>query len=636
MDSIPASLPPDPIKKIPRPLFLSSWFYPLILSFVLVVLFGARLVNDSDLGFHLRTGQWIYQNHRLPAQDAFTYTASSREYLDMEWLYQGAVYLIWRLGDYALLSISHTLLALAAFGLLWFRLRETGASPWSGVLLFLTAVLACEPRFRVRPEILTWVFLSLDLWILESRLQRKRDLLYLLPVIQLFWVNTEGLFFLGPAVIAIYLIASFSSSPKADPKLIRYGVLSAAACLANPYLIRGALFPFSLLSTLSSSNIFKYTVQEFQPPWSFTPSPWTPAPSFLWAYKFFCFFLIFFLLGTSKNRKIHEWLIAVFFFLISAMAVRNIPLFLIACAPLAAAAWKDWKGPRLQKFQETLLFKPWTSVILVLFLLVFSAGIVTNAHYVSNRLTDRFGWGLDAHSQPVQACRFLTENHLDGKILNDLDDGDWIEWLTPQKTFIDGRLELMGRDFLTQYFQAQAPGGLAPLLGQYQPDILFFNPLLVPQWSTLLQNRPDWRLVYMDSLNAIYLKRGYGDQIPGLDFGKLLEANGISPTLINQAPLLLQAGPPPNPGWIDLIRPVTYPNDLLNLGIFSSYVGQPQASELFFLEAIRLSHGRYTDFYYDLGLVFANANLRDAAALCMKRVLREKPWDPVARQIAGM
>jgi len=75
---------------------------------------------------------------------------------------------------------------------------------------------------------------------------------------------------------------------------------------------------------------------------------------------------------------------------------------------------------------------------------------------------------------------------------------------------------------------------------------------------------------------------------------------------------------------------------LLNLGIFSSYVGNSRASELFFLEAIRQTHGRYPDFYYDLGLLYANTNRREEAILCMERVLREKPQDPIARQILGL
>jgi tetratricopeptide (TPR) repeat protein len=176
------------------------------------------------------------------------------------------------------------------------------------------------------------------------------------------------------------------------------------------------------------------------------------------------------------------------------------------------------------------------------------------------------------------------------------------------------------------------------LLIQYHPDILLFNPLQIPQWAMDLRTSPAWRLVYLDSLNAIYLRKGYEDRIPTLDFGKLLFENNVSGALTSQVPSILYAQLPPawNDYWGDFTRPADYPNDLLNLGILTSYAGNPQASELFFLEAIRQTHGRYPDFYYDLGLLYSYTNRQEEAALCMKRVLRDKPADPVARRIAGI
>ncbi len=630
----PAVPPPEPLG-IP---VSNPWFYPLAASFVLAALFGTRLVNDSDLGFHLRAGQWILQNHRFPSQDAFTYTSSGKDYVDMEWLYQAAVFLIFSLGGYALLSLAHTALALLALAILWARLRESRAPAWVLVTLLATAVLASEPRFRVRPEVLTWVFLSLELWILESRWSRRRDLLFLLPPLQLLWVNTEGIFFLGPVVAAFYLLSGFLHARKMDPKLLRYGALAAVLCLANPYFLRGALFPLDFLSTLGSSDLFGRTVQEFQPPWAFHPAPWAPAPFYLWVYKGFCFLLLGLMLATARERKTHEWLLALFFFSLSALAVRNIPLFLIACAPLAAAGLRDLKGTRLRDFGNAFLSKGLVAASLCLFLMGFSARVVTNAHYVSNRLTDRFGLGLDAQARPVRACRFLVENHLDGRILNDLDNGDWLDWLAPQKTFIDGRLELMGEDLRNLYVQSQVPGGMVTLLGLYQPDILFFNPRVVPQWAVDLRGMPNWRLVYLDPSSAIYLRKGYGDSVPALDFGKLLADNGVDPSVFSQAPALLALAPPS--AWdayaAGFFRPAQDANGLLNLGMFSSYAGNPHASEAFFLEAIRRTQGRYPDVYYDLGLLYASTGRANEAALCMRRVLRERPNDPLARQIAGL
>ena len=179
-----------------------------------------------------------------PLTDTYTYTALGRGYLDMEWLYQLTLYGEYRVGGYNLLSLTHGLFALLALGILWVRLRKTGASLGWAVPILTCAMLACEPRFRVRPEVLTWVFLGAFLYILESRINRGRDLLFLLPWIQWVWVNTEGLFFLGWGLMGAYCLSSLVHSPKADAKLFRFSAAAFAVCLLNPYFIHGLLFPF--------------------------------------------------------------------------------------------------------------------------------------------------------------------------------------------------------------------------------------------------------------------------------------------------------------------------------------------------------------------------------------------------------
>ena len=234
-------------------------------------------------------------------------------------------------------------------------------------------------------------------------------------------------------------------------------------------------------------------MNEFQRPWSYRLPPHSPAPLYLFFYKTFSFFLAAGLIAAFKKRKSMSGFWPCFFFALSASAVRNIPLFVLACAPLAAACWSNQLGPFFQKFPIPPLYRSMAAFALALFLLGFSARVITNAHSVSSHLSDRFGFGLDQQAQPVQACGFLVENKLDGKILNDLDDGDWLDWQGPQKTFIDGRLDVMGADFFTEYSKSQLPGGAAALAARYQPE--FF---LQPASNTPMGDGPppDGRLAF--------------------------------------------------------------------------------------------------------------------------------------------
>src|SRR5260221_13967528 len=44
------------------------------------------LLTDSDTGWHIRTGEWILRNGRVPAVDIFSYTKLGSPWFAWEWL----------------------------------------------------------------------------------------------------------------------------------------------------------------------------------------------------------------------------------------------------------------------------------------------------------------------------------------------------------------------------------------------------------------------------------------------------------------------------------------------------------------------------------------------------------------------
>jgi hypothetical protein len=615
------------------------WFYPLLACFLLTALLGTHLVNDSDVGFHLKGGQWILENHCFPSLDTYTYSVPDHPYLDIHWLYQVLVYLLYRLGGYPLLILSHAAGIIAAIFLAFKRLRLTGAPLWICSILLTAALFSCEIRFRTRPEIASWVLFSLTLWVLELRMNQNRNLLFLLPLLQLVWVNVEGLFILGWGLMGIYGASGFFQPRGADPKLLRYCALSVAADLVNPYFLKALVFPLSLLVKLGGSNVFKQAVKEFQSPWSWVGArPYAHSPDIL-VYQLFSFFLLFLLLATFRRRRIQEWLLAAAFFGLSASALRNIPLFMIACLPLAAACWRDLRWEWIQRFRPAFFVHPLAAGVLTLFLLGLSLRVVTGAYYVYCQRTDRFGLGVDGDTEPLRACDFLVRNHLAGRILNSLDAGDWLDWAGPPRgTFIDGRLEVMGNELFSEYDSSLKTGGLQPLADKYRADIIFFNTADGSDWALQLNKMKDWRMVYLDECAAIYLRKGFGDSIPPPDFSRLLAERGILPFLLREAPSLLETPPPGawSRFWGDFFTPVNYPGGLVNLGIFSACIQHPAEAELFFLEAIRRTGGRYSDFYLDLGSLYFFTRHYNESLLCVKRVLKDQPDNPAANKIMGI
>ena len=76
---------------------------------------------------------------------------------------------------------------------------------WAMVPAWLPALVLLGGRMYIRPETLTLLWLAAFLAIL-FRWERYPRLAYLLPLIQFLWVNTQGLFILGPIVLAFALL----------------------------------------------------------------------------------------------------------------------------------------------------------------------------------------------------------------------------------------------------------------------------------------------------------------------------------------------------------------------------------------------------------------------------------------------
>src|SRR5271167_3815506 len=49
---------------------------------------GCQELADADVWWHLRAGQWIWHNHKVPTLDPFTFASADRPWVDLHWLFQ--------------------------------------------------------------------------------------------------------------------------------------------------------------------------------------------------------------------------------------------------------------------------------------------------------------------------------------------------------------------------------------------------------------------------------------------------------------------------------------------------------------------------------------------------------------------
>jgi hypothetical protein len=309
--------------------------------------------TDGDVFWHLAGGREMLKRGALLRFDEFSLSAQGRPWIDVHWLFQLICAIGYQLGGLRALVLGKALLVasgalvLAAFVRRWVG---TAALPLC-VLGLLGALLAVRDLLLLRPTMFTLLFIALFIHTIElSRLEGRPRRLWLLPLVQIAWVNIQGLFALGPAIIVAYWVgltleARFGRSrffPFARDSLrssedgLREGLLwalagSAIACLANPFGLRAVGLPSELLRRLipGHGNAFSKEVAENVPPFVL----YAQTGQF-WHLKWFLLALALSVDVAGRRLRLHHCLLVGGFILLALIANRNLLLFYWVATPI--------------------------------------------------------------------------------------------------------------------------------------------------------------------------------------------------------------------------------------------------------------------------------------------------------------
>lgn len=207
----------------------------LPLSFCLLAfLFLFRPVIDLDLGWHLRYGQEMYQNHTVPRINTFSQQMEGEFWADHEWLYQLIIYPMYQTMYLPGLSLFGAIIVTTSIFLI--------TLPFSKVrwVAGLVSLIALQPllRFGLRSQYMSLLGISLLNYIFWHTKQKFH---YILPFVFLFWANLHGSFVYGLALYAAFIVIKESNTTKLDiQKLItaidsKLLLLSIVITIINPY-----------------------------------------------------------------------------------------------------------------------------------------------------------------------------------------------------------------------------------------------------------------------------------------------------------------------------------------------------------------------------------------------------------------
>jgi len=377
------------------------------------------------------------------------------------------------------------------------------------ILAVLLAVIASSMHWLSRPHLFTFLMLAVWLTVLHDLRKGNIKQCWLLPVLMLVWANLHGAFIAGFATWFLYGVGILWDSlnhkiledEALHPRFWRYYLLGGAAALLVSLLNPSGIGLWKTsIGYIGNDYLVNHTVEYMSPNFH---------NANFWPFLVFIGLLIV-VVGFSKKRIESGLLLTSAAWLVMGLySARNIPLFVIASAPLLAqgldelfsglpARFKDMDA-RLQAVDSTLKGYLWPVLCIVIAVAGFAGGVKFDSQ--------KHGNTFDAKLFPVDAVNWLEQNPQKGEMFNSFTWGGYLLYrLWPEKrVFIDGQTDFYGEALSRQYSQVNdALPGWEGILDHYKVDwaILPVKDAI----ALALGSDSSWESVYRDN-TAVILRR---------------------------------------------------------------------------------------------------------------------------------
>ncbi|MEQ1947538.1 MAG: hypothetical protein ABL995_10130 [Bryobacteraceae bacterium] len=491
---------------------LSDLFFLAMIGWLFMGAYGwSGLLADGDVGWHIRTGEYILNNHSVPHNDLYSFSKPGAPWYAWEWLSDVIDALLFRTaGLKGVVFPAGIMIALFTTSLIR-RILRYDVNMFAAIAIAMFGVGAASVHFLARPHIFTLILLSLSMWMVETdrdgTANPKR--IWLLIPLSMVWTNLHGGFLVLIAVLGLTAAgnaveALFTEAPLREKDwqpAIRYAMLTAgcaAVSLVNPYGWGLHQHVFEYLQSTWIQNV----IQEFQ------------SPSFRGEnMKQFEILLFLGLIAAGeliRRRRIAEALWVLFFAYEALSSARHVPIFAAVTVPLIGVAVSGWwrsltghmskksligivnnmAAETVQGFRRTSLWP----VALVIALAFIDAPVK---------------WPKDFPQElfPADIVHKYEKEIFQSRLLTTDQWGDYLIFLHPEhKVFVDGRSDFYGPEVGNEY--------IALTNGSWNWQKLFekykFNMVLLPvelPAVQLLKQRSDWRVVADDGKRILLAPR---------------------------------------------------------------------------------------------------------------------------------
>ncbi len=473
---------------------------------------------DGDVWWHIRAGEQVLRDGRVPSVDTWSIVADGRPWISQDWLANVLLASGNRLGPWGqtLLSVGFGAITVIAFWILWramaLRIPQVG---WASRIVWLSVGLVLAgPVMGVRVQVLDLLMATAVLWTLwRYQVDPRRRWLVAFPAIAVVWANLHAgwvlLFLLGGAVLVGEAVDRLlhrqpgGLAPLPWSQLRDLGValaVSAGALVVNPNGAALYEYPFY---TVGITSLNRYVME------------WFPADL---GNIFGWLLLVFIVVGVLpaltvglRRLRTADALILLGLTIMAWQAIR----FLLIVGPIGAAVAAVVLAPILsdsrigRRLAPTLsrLSQPALGARGALHVALAASLVVVGIGVALLRISPPVQEAEIARVLPADAVRWLDTNEPGTRIFNRYEWGGYIGQHRPtMPVFMDGRADVYGDELLQMYV------GIIGLRGdpqvtfdRYGIDHAVFPPdTPLAAWFDASEG---WERVHEDATAVIWVRR---------------------------------------------------------------------------------------------------------------------------------
>ena len=473
--------------------WLPSWPWIIGLAAMLRALASPlALLHDPDTYMHIAAGRWMLAHWALPTADPFSYTMVGATWHPSEWLGELILAVVYAASGWGGVIVLTAAFFGAAIGLLtWFLSRRLEVLP--ALIAAIAGLMLVLPHLLARPHILALPLMVLWCGVLIAARDDEHGPPWALLPIMALWANVHASFLFGIA-LAGYLAGEAVLYPTTDTirvaEIRRWGlfvVVAVAASLVNANGIVAITQPLQLMTMPALQSGFgewrAFDFGEFP-----ALAVWLVGAAALLA------------VGWRGLRWTRIGLLAMLAYMACAHVRHADLLGLVGPLVIAAGFGRRLAGltqpaaasPVLRAAAWLARPAPFPGRILALGL-----GLAVSLP-VLLRPVDR----ADDTVTPEAALAAARRLDLTGRVFNSEAFGGYLVFVGVP-SFIDGRIELYGNDFLAAYLAAERGDlkAFATLLDHYDASWALLqaqSPMVAA-----LDRLPGWHRVYADDQAVI-------------------------------------------------------------------------------------------------------------------------------------